>query len=115
MCPRTTKIQTVDGSSILSAAEKRAEGKELIQCMFPVKDVATGYAVEPLQIDGRQNLASNDVVANFRCIIGKRFHNTVRQFITPRAPVAMFQLIRGVLHVNRHDVGAIGRKRPVRH
>src|SRR5881628_1206817 len=114
MCPGTTKIQTADGRSILCPTDNRPKGKKLIQRMFPVKDVATGHTVDPLQIDRRQDLASNDGVANFRRIIGKRLHNSVRQLITPSAPVSVFQPIRGVLDVNRHDVCPFGRKRLVR-
>ncbi len=94
----------------MSPAEERPKSKELIERMFPMKDVAAGQAVSPLQIDRRQHLASGDGIANLRRVVGKRFDNGVAQLMTARTPVAAFQLIRRVLNVNRHNMGAGGCK-----
>ncbi len=110
MCTRATKIQAMNRSSVLSPAEERPKSKELIERMFPMKDVAAGQAVSPLQIERRQHLASGNGIADLRRVVGKRFDNGVAQLMTARTPIAAFQLIRRVLNVNRHNMGAGGCK-----
>src|SRR5437899_7495386 len=114
MCTGTKKIQTMNRSSVLSPAEERPKSKELIERMFPMKDVAAGQAVSPLQIDRRQHLASGDGIANLRRVVGKRIDNGVAQLMTARTTVAAFLLIRRVLNVNRHNMGAGGCNESVR-
>src|SRR5262245_31993597 len=64
----TTEVETSNRRSVLRPSEKRPEGKELIEGMFQMKDVAAGQTICLLEVERSQNLTVHSDIVDVRRI-----------------------------------------------
>src|SRR6185369_4635248 len=98
------KIKSLKRGSILRPADQRPEGKELLECLFAVMNVAATEPVLHFEIQRRDNFLSNDQVADAGRVSLEFIDYDARKLIAPRGPIAFFQLVRCKLHVDRHHM-----------
>src|ERR1700741_1601448 len=99
-----TQVEPLEWSSILSPANQRTESKELIECLFAVVNVSTVETKLLLEIQRRDHLGRNNQVANARRICFQLVEHVVRKLFATSGPVALLQLVRCKLNVDRHHV-----------
>src|SRR5439155_4352164 len=107
------EIEIFNWSAVVSAAENGAEGEELIQRVFAMKDVSAAETVGLLQIEGRDDLAVNDQVGEVRGVGRKGSNHGIAELVAAGIPASVFQFIRSILNMDGHHVRAFRRKRGV--
>src|ERR1039458_2070500 len=103
----STQEQAIDWRFVARPVEQRAHGEELIESEFSVEDLASSEAVRFLEVFGRDDLVAEDGLGQIRRILGDGFHNRFTERLALSFPVAVLQIIGGVLHVDRHHLLSI--------
>src|SRR5208282_425971 len=89
---------------VTSPVEQWAHGEELIERKFAVKDVASGEAIGVFQIFRRDDLVAQDELRQIRRVLRDRLYDGFTECFTLALPVAIFQRVGRVLHVDRHHM-----------
>ena len=98
------QIQAFNRSLIACPVEQRPHGEELIEREFAVKDVASGKAIGFFEIFGCDDLMAQNDLRQIRRVLRNCLHHRFAERLALALPIAIFQLIRSVLHVDGHHM-----------
>src|ERR1700691_4630612 len=96
------QIKVLNGCSIARPVEQRTHGEELIERELTVEDMAAGKAVGFFEILGGDDLVAQDDLREIRRVLRDRLHHGFPERRALAFPVAVFELVRRVLHIDRH-------------
>ena len=75
---RAAEEEPADGGPVLRPVEQRAHREDLVEGRLAVEGVAAGEAVGLLEVDGREDLASDDRLLEARGVRGDRLRSPTR-------------------------------------
>ena len=115
MCAGPAQVETADlGKPVARVAEERPPGEELIEGVLAVHRVPAAEAVLPLEVRGRDDVASDDRLRDTGCVRLERLHGRIHDAIACcLVPVRVTEMPRRVLEQRGDDVGAFGSERRV--
>ena len=100
------QVQSLKRSSILRPANQRTEREKLIERLFAVVNVSAAETVSLFEIERRDYLAGNDQIAQARGVVFQLIDHVSSKLVSTCGPIALPQLVRRELNVNRHHVFA---------
>src|SRR5208282_388842 len=108
------QIQAVDRCLVACPVEQGAHSEELIEREFTVEDMAAGEPVGFFEIPGRDDLPVQDGLRQIRRVLRDGVHHGFAECGALALPVAVFQFIGRVLHVDGHHMLPSRRERRMR-
>ena len=85
-------------------------GEQLIERQLSMKDVPPGKSVLAFKVAWRDDLCANDLTADPRSRPLEHCDDGVEQCVARGSPIPGSERSRSVVHVNRCDMRAMGRK-----
>src|SRR5438128_11779404 len=107
MCTCPTQVETADpGKPVASMSEEGPPGEDLVEGVLAVHRVPAAEPVLSLEVRRRDDVASDDLVRDTRCIDLERPHGPVRYTIARcLVPVRVAEAPWRVLEQRGDDVG----------
>src|SRR5580704_1070445 len=107
------EIKATDGGFVASPIENGAHGEKLVECEFAVKNVASGEAVNGLEIERSDDLRLFDEAGQIGGVLRESFDDGDAEISAARLPVSRLQMEWSELNVGGEDVLTIWRKRRI--
>src|SRR5437660_2835917 len=107
-----TQVQVLNRRAIARPVQQRTHGKELVQRQFPVKDLPARHSVLFLEVEWGDDLVRQNHLRQIGSVLRQRLHHGLAKRPALTLPIPL-QLVGSVLHVDRHHVLALGRKRGI--
>ena len=110
MCAGPAQVETADlGKPVARVTEKGPPGEELVEGVLAVHRVPAAEAVLPLEVRGRDDVASDDGLRDTGCVGLERPHGRVHDPIACcLVPLRVTEMPRRVLEQRGDDVGSLG-------
>src|SRR5580692_6276125 len=107
------EIKATDGRFVASPIENGAHGEKLVECEFAVKNVASGEAVNGLEIERSDDLHLFDEAGQIASVLRESFDDGDAEVSAARLPVSVLQMEWSELNVGGEDVLTIWRERRI--
>ena len=115
MRARPAQVETADRRPVVGPASHRPQEQQLIGGHVAVQGVTARQPHQPFHVERGDDLPVLDQVGQLREVLGDRRDRPVGAVLLDVVPLGVAQRVRLGVHVDRHDVLALGRERRIVH